>query len=575
MKRLPFREEYPLSELRDRIHKAVAARAREVVIPPGIYRGGPAKAGETVLAIQGAENLRIVARGVTMVCTSRTRALEFYRCRNIEVVGLTIDYDPLTFTQGTVIAVASDKSWIDVKVDAGYPRMPYSRIDVVDPRTRYRKHGMPFLWGTKAAMVQPDVVRVTLKGIGDAAPVGTLASLNEGNEPGGICHGIDLEYCGGGMVLRDITLHCAPGMGIVEHAGDGGTRIIGLRIVPGPPPPGATQPRLLTTSWDGILHTEVRRGPIVGNCTIEDCGDDTWSVQSSPLLVVKSGAEGIVLAGSIDLRPGDHLRQSLDSNAWVVRTVRRMPIKQAALDPAVVERLDKAPQWTLWSVGHETVQLVTLEPSSAPPAVGISVYSPENQGSSFVFRNNRVHSSGRILIKAGDGLVENNTLRDIHNVVVMPEVSVGGAFSIARVTIRNNRILGAENFNTMPWSLQAGGLCVGSLVDSPAGSFADITIEGNTFEDISAANIWISGVRGLTITRNRFIRPGERPLSDSGAKYGVDHSAVVRLRNCDQVRLARNVITFPGTYVEQAISLDRTVTDATGAEAGIVVQKER
>ncbi|MGC4044787.1 MAG: hypothetical protein QM758_13420 [Armatimonas sp.] len=452
--------------------------------------------------------------------------------------------------------------------------MPYSRIDVVDPRTRYRKHGMPFLWGTKAAMIQPDIVRVTLKGIGDAAPVGSLASLNEGNEAGGICHGIDLEYCRGGMVLQDITLHSAPGMGIVEHAGDGGTRIVGLRIVPGPPPPGATKPRLLTTSWDGILHTEVRRGPIVERCTIEDCGDDTWSVQSSPLLVVKSEREGIVLAGSIDLRPGDHLLRSLDSPAWTVRTVRRVPLKEAMLDAAIVDRLDKAPQWTLWSISHDTVQIVSLDLASpAPPAVGTSVYSPENQGSGFIFRNNRAHSSGRILIKAGDGLVENNILRDGHNVVVMPEVSAGGAFGIARVTIRNNRIIGAENFNTMPWSLQAGGLCVGGQADSPAGSFTDITIEGNTFEDISAANIWISSVRGLTLKGNRFLRPCQRPLSNSGADFGVEHSAVVRLRNCDRVHIARNMIEAPGPYTKQGISLDKTVTKVTNAGDGIRIQE--
>lgn len=420
--------EHPISELRERLLAAGAAHAREVVIPPGVYRGGPATAGEAVLALRNIKELRIVARGVMMVCTTRTRAIEFSRCRNVELVGLTIDYDPLTFTQGTVTAVAADKGWIDVKLDAGYPRRPYSRIDIVDPRTRYRKHGMPFLWGTKATLVQPDVIRVTLKGIGKAAPVGYLASLNEGNEAGGICHGIDLEYCRGGMALRDVTLYCAPGMGIVEHAGEGGTRLTGVRIVPGPTPAGATQPRLLTTSWDGILHTEVRHGPTVERCTIESCGDDTWSVQSSPLLVLKSGAEGIVVAGSIDLRPGDHLRRSLDSPIWTVQTARRIPLSAAALDAATVERLNAAKPWTLWSIGHDTVQTVTLEPTPQVPTLtaGTSVYSPENQGSGFVFHNNRVYSSGRLLIKASNGLVEGNTLRDGHNVVIMPEVSAGG-----------------------------------------------------------------------------------------------------------------------------------------------------
>ncbi len=276
--------DHPMSDLRTILGHAVAAHASEVVIPPGVYRGGPAPGDTSVLQISNAENLKIVATGVTMICTMRTRAIEMDSCRNVELDGITIDYDPLTFTQGVVTAVDPGKNWIDVTLDAGYPRMPFSRIDVVDPKTLFRAHGMPFLWGTRAEMVQPDVVRVTLKGIGDAAPVGSLASLNDGNEPGGACHGVALDDCRGGMVFRNITEYCAPGMGFVEHAGAGGTRLLDYRIIPGPPPPGATRPRLLTTSWDGILHTEVAHGPDVENCTIESCGDDSWSDQFNLIL---------------------------------------------------------------------------------------------------------------------------------------------------------------------------------------------------------------------------------------------------------------------------------------------------
>ncbi|MGC4044786.1 MAG: hypothetical protein QM758_13415 [Armatimonas sp.] len=91
---------FTVSELRDPIYRAMVSHAREVVIPPGIYRGGPARAEEAILAIREAENLRVMARGATMVCTTRTRALEFYRCRNVELVGLTIEYDPADLHPG-------------------------------------------------------------------------------------------------------------------------------------------------------------------------------------------------------------------------------------------------------------------------------------------------------------------------------------------------------------------------------------------------------------------------------------------------------------------------------------------
>ena len=326
------------------IETAIKTRQPRLVIPAGVYRLTPPDHGAVHLVVEHAEDLELVAHGVTFVCTRRTRAINFRACRNVALRGLTIDYDPLTFTQGRVAAVAEDKSWIDIRIDAGYPRMPWKRIDLIDARTRYRKHGMPFLWGTTAALVEPDVVRIALRRIGEAAAVGDLASLSAGNDVGGVCHGVALEHCGGGMVLEDVTVHCAPGMGIVEGGGEGGTRLSRVHIVPGPRPAGATDQRLLTTSWDGILHSAVRRGPTVEDCRIEKCGDDSWSVSTADLLVLKCEGRSAVLAprSPVELRPGDRLMTALDAPGCQVADVRSVARTQAGLEPEVLERLEQA-----------------------------------------------------------------------------------------------------------------------------------------------------------------------------------------------------------------------------------------
>ena len=560
---------HSISEIRTLIASAAAAHAKRVVIPPGVYRGGLASGNAVILPIQNIDDLKIVAKDVLMVCTMRTRAVEFDNCRNVEMEGLRIDYDPLTFTQGTVTATAPDKSWIDVTLDAGYPRMPFSRIDVVDPHTRFRVHGMPFLWGTKAALVKPNVVRVTLKGIGDAAPVGSLTSLNDGNEAGGVCHGIDLENCKGGMVLRDVTLYCAPGMGIVEHGGAGGTRLLGVRIVPGPTPAGAAEPRLLTTSWDGILHAAVRKGPDVENCRIEDCGDDSWSDQSGPMLVVKSQDNQVVLAGGSTLLPGDRICRSLASSPLKVMSVRTVPINQAGLDSDTMEKLDKAPQWTLWAVDHQTVQVATLDSASSHD-VGTSFYSPDNQGNGFIFRNNYVYSSGRLLIKASDGLIEGNTLIDGHNVVVDPEVAAGAAFGIENIAFRDNTVIGVDNSCNAPWSSQAGAFSGvagaienGKKTFAAAGNFVNFDIEDNTFEDVAGVSIALAGVQGAKLLGNKFIKPHSETLSNSGADYGIDQAAVIFLRNCKAVTLKGNKVVAPGRYEKRVLDDDATNSNST------------
>jgi len=290
-------------DFRPLVRAALAKGDKRIVIAPGVYRLAPEGGEAIVWTLRGVQDTEIVATGVTLVSTKLTRAVRLDRCRNLTLCGLTVDYDPLPFTQGTIVAVADDKSSIDVLLHDGYPRRALARIDLVDARTRFRKKGMPFLWGSKAIMTALDTVRVTLKGIGNAAAVGDLASLSAGPETGGVAHGFTIENCEG-VTLRDLTLHTAPGMGILESGGEGRAQYLGCKIVIGAPPPGATQPRLLTTTWDAMQSKCIRVGPRVEHCTIEDAGDDSWSVQSSDFLVVKSDGAEVTLASRDECTDG-------------------------------------------------------------------------------------------------------------------------------------------------------------------------------------------------------------------------------------------------------------------------------
>ena len=216
------------NDFRPLVRAALERGEKRIVIAPGVYRLSPEAGQNVIWTLSDVQDVEIIADGVTLIGTKLTRALQIDHCRNVTLQGLKVDYDPLPFTQGTVVAVAPDKSWIDIKIHDGYPRQPYARIDVIDPQTRYRKKGMPFLWGTKAEMSAPDTVRITLKNIGEAAVIGDLASLSTGQENGGVPHGITIENCAS-VTLRDVTLHCAPGMGILEADGEGRAQFFGLQ----------------------------------------------------------------------------------------------------------------------------------------------------------------------------------------------------------------------------------------------------------------------------------------------------------------------------------------------------------
>lgn len=546
--------------LRQLLAEAVTQRLDRVVIPPGEYRLDAVAGEGLTLFVRGARDLTIVADGVTLIGLRRVRMLELRDCRNVTVQGLTIDYDPLPFTQGTIIAVAEDAGAVDIQLHTGYPREPFSRIDLVDPLTRFRKRGMPFLWGTKAAMVAPDTVRVSLPGIGRAAAVGDLASLSTGSG-NGPPHAVTLENCAD-VTLRDVTIHSAPGMGIVDAGGDGGTHLDHVRIVPGPPPPGASEPRLLTTSWDGIQHTTVRRGPVVEHCVIEDCGDDSWSVQAEAYRIVGMVDGEVLLPAppwAIPPRAGDQVAMSLDGPVVTLTGCRAGQLLELGESQAVLD-----------GYGVKESYGWRLAAAAWPFEPGQRVYFPSRQGNGYVFRQNRVHSPGRgALLKAG-GLVEDNLFESPHaGVTVCPEVAGDAGYGIDQVTIRRNRIVGSGYFCPGPWSTQAGAISITAggpqQTFRAAGLFRKIVVEDNVCEDIQGPNLVVSSTAGLTVRGNRFVRPHATPQKGhTGRDYGIDFGAAIWLTDCTGVRLSANEVIAPGPFLTEPL-VTRAPVELVGA----------
>jgi hypothetical protein len=558
------------ADFRPLLQEAVKEGRAEVVIPPGIYRM-TAKPRSPHIYLHDVRNLTIVATGVTMICEKLSRAIAFENCHNVTLKGLTVDYDPLPFTQGTVIRVADDRDSIDVALHAGYPREAYSRIDICDPKTRFRKRGMPFLWGTKTEWVDANTVRVKLKGIGDTAAIGDMVSLSGAAASDGIPHGITVDNCGG-MTFADVTVYTAPGMGIIEAGGEGGMRYLRCRVVPGPRPPGADQDRLLSTVWDAMQTSETRKGPVVEDCQIASAGDDSWSVQSDDYLVLKATGHEIVVGFSNPYStgplPGDHLQMSLDGKPATVAKQAVVTRDEAGFSPEVLQKLATAKNWTPWHVSGKFARL-TLDQDDPFP-VGQSIYCPDQQCNGFIFRHNHLHSPGRILIKAGDGLIEENEVRDGHSgVTVCPEVLGSGAAGIANLIIRKNLFFGTGYFCPLTNSSQSGCVSISAEGDNhqlrPPGIFRDITIEDNRFQEINGPCIVVTSASQVAIRRNAFIRPFSTPPNTIGRDLGIDSAALVWVAETSNLLLQDNTVSDPGPYGKIELKEGHGVTGISGS----------
>jgi hypothetical protein len=541
--------------LRQHVARALAGGKRKAVIPPGVYRGRVN--GNVFLTIEGARDLTLIATGVTLICEKQTRAMNIRNCRDLTLQGLTVDYDPPPFTQGTITAVDPADQWVDVKIHKGYPMKAYARIDLVDRKTRHRKYGMPFLWGTKAELRPGGIVRVMRNGFGKAAAVGDLASLSTGQERGGICHGIAVEHCTR-LTLKDVTLHAAPGFGIINGGGYGDHRYEGVRVVPGPRPAGAIEDRLLSTSWDAIQFNNLRKGPTLEGCVIEAAGDDSWSLSSRDYLLLAGRGRTAWLVNRVEynnpLEAGDRLARSLDGPKPRAVKLTAVGLSDCPIPQDLRRNIESARPWTFHHVKLKNIRKVELD-MACPWEAGTSLYSPDRNCSGFVLRNNTFHSAGRagLINGASHGVIEGNTYIDVHAALSLyPNIPANGATGAEDIVFRNNTVRGTGHFCPAPWTLGGGAVNILHTAPgrkpAPAGVFRNIVIENNTFENIRGPVFVITSTDGLHISGNRFVTCQHLPPLGGGRDWGVDGEALGWFRCNRNVKVADNQTRNRGTY---------------------------
>jgi len=296
------------------VDRAVAAGQHEVTIRPGTYPTRPPKPGAPHVRLYGRSDLAIHAEGVELLCGRLGTALWIENCKNLRISGLTIDYDPLPMTQGEIVGLAPDHSWTDVKIHDGYsapnlrPPGQAAHMWVSDRQTRMIKAGV-YNRGYQSLEARGDGVWRLVHGhaIPDTAAVGDTIRLVQNWES---AHAVLMHLCEG-VVLSDVTVHAAPGFGIVERRGSG-NQFQRVRIVPGPPPKGATEPRLFSSWADGLNCAAERVGPRIEDCRFEGTGDDAIAVYYESNLVVHDTTDNQVVLGltqySPEYRVGDRVR---------------------------------------------------------------------------------------------------------------------------------------------------------------------------------------------------------------------------------------------------------------------------
>ncbi len=478
--------------------------------------------------------------GATELISSNPRAgvLHFLSCAKISVKGLTVDYDPPPFVQGSIESVDSEQGKFEIKVDKGYlepepalmsqnTKLPEWGI-VMDRETRTFKPGSPSIVPIRSFTALGDRRwRLELENPSHANILtpGTDAFVMRN---GGDGKALAFSKCNG-VTVEDVTIHASPSlcMAFIQGEGDMVVRRTTVR-----PRPGTT--RLLSGNADGMHCQMLRKGLLVEDCHFEGMTDDGMNTYDRERMVTEViSPTKLRVHQTFDMRPGDRL-QIMDPKTGTIRgetgvhSVEGNVITLA--DPVEGVRTSTAILKGITSVDNHLDADVVFNLSTC--------------GAGYVVRNNYFGNfRGRgLLLRGTDGLIENNVIERTSGpgIVIANEPQWPEGPLPKDVVIRGNQL---KSVAQDAHAHRCGAIMVMGLgLNGPAPEplVKNVRIENNIITDPPAWGVFVQACDGVTLTDNRI---------EAGTARTFPSGSGVHLGACDHVVLSGLNITDsrPGT----------------------------
>ncbi len=203
-------------------------------------------------------------------------------------------------------------------------------------------------------------------------------------------HGLRLEECKA-VTLEKVTIESAPCFALYSGWGED-ILLDHVRVVPGPTPPGATEPRIFSSSADGLNLEDNTRGPVIRNCTVASNGDDGIAIYNKSDSVIGQEKDGAIVVGLFPSAPrdkvyfpGDTLRFFL---AQTLRTEERKIVTvEANASPSDLEQVKQ--QFSAGIQAHKYGRAVRVNlDSPLTVAPGDLVIDTRYAGRGFEITNN-------------------------------------------------------------------------------------------------------------------------------------------------------------------------------------------
>lgn len=557
------------------IIKAYKAGEKSIEIPAGVYKISTASAYPH-LQFTDMKNLEVDARGVTFVFTGRGQGgIQFKNCRNVKFSGAILQKETLPFTQGVIDAVAADKKSYDFKVDKGYPTdFDNPRFfdaaafgSLFDSKTRWWKSGATDVGGVRTERLAPDRFRLHQQGPLSPAQLPAVGDLVAFRGRGDQM--LILSNCSK-VEIRDVTINSSGGFAIYESDGEG-PNYYSVTVKRGPRPAGADVDPLLSSTADGFHSARMRQGPLLENCYFEATHDDAIAIHGGYSLVLQAKSSTLIISTNPynlnTFRQNDPLRL-FDSFGNLVGEAIVKDIQ-----PIATFRTDKkSRRATRVDMMAGPYFQLTLD-RELPADFDYFVSNPNGCGRGYIIRNNTIrnHRARGMLLKADDGLVENNTIDgSTHGgIIITPEFWWNEACYSRNVVIRKNTIRNVAYLDH-PWA----AMVVAAIDKNPiaSGGHRNITIEDNTFDSLNGTNLFISSAIGVKVTRNRFVNPQRLNVALMNSSWGVEDGSLAFVTQSEDVQFEGNVVIGRGPLTKKLVQITPS-SKVKGTTTGISVQR--
>lgn len=474
--------------------------------------------------LKNLHNVVIDGNGATLLMSRQDHIFKLEDCSNITLRNLTLDFDPLIFTQVVVTKVSSDGKLIEFEVEKGYPDLEprliaRESLDVFRPDGSFRFDmarvaGMP-------EIITPRKGKMTIA-LSDGKKVDAGDRIPIGRRFANVIQTVGCEN----TVFENLTIHGSGCFAIGIRYSGGGDRITNVRVVPGPRPDGADTDRLRSTNGDGFNVSFSRDYPIVTGCEISGSNDDAINFHAGDIMPLYEGEDSGVKFRTIRpnsteydrifkaFRPGDEVLVLRGNKNFAIAGKAKIRSVRLAERPAEFEELklyfDRAARLNNARRYTPTAYEIEFEPPEFQLENGM-FFQMIPAGRPYRIADNYFHDhrARGMRIMVPDGVIENNRIERVTD----GAITLGAEYEywneagwVSNVTVRNNTIRDV-GMSSIPLKNSYIGGAISTFIrlrdyrEVPEGH-SHIRITGNRITNCAGAGVFLIGTRDSEVSGN-------------------------------------------------------------------------